>query len=114
MAKFVKEHSITFATSATSPEIVFDSRDVIVAIKTSAAYVGNTLAASFSFDDGSTWEPVYNEAGTQLCLISDATLADGAAYSMSDDQWDVTNRVKFVSSSTSEVGVVTIITKSRN
>lgn len=113
MANYIRTHKLTFDTNITSPVLEFDPRDRIIALKTSAAFVGITLAAHFSFDDGTTFQIVNDNSGTQICIISDASLASGSAYSINTSDWDVTNILRFVSSSAIEVGVLTIITKRR-
>lgn len=113
MANRIKIHKAVFATSALSPEIIIDPRDVIVAIKTESDYVGITLAGEFSFDEGTTWTAVNDKSGTQVAIISDASLASGQAYSVKQVDWDVSNRFKLRSSSAVEVGTVTILTRPR-
>ena len=52
MANFVSRQRVTFGTSATSPVMIIDPRDVIVGIITTAAYVGTSLAIEYNFDTG--------------------------------------------------------------
>ena len=113
MAISETKHILKFASNALSNEVIIDVRDMIVALSTTSAFVGVTLAAEFSFDNGTTWVPVADQAGTQVCKIVDGSLASGAGYSLADDEWDVTSRLKLRSSSASEVGPVTLITKRR-
>ena len=80
---------------------------------TDAAFVGVDLAVSYSFDDGASWLPVFDETGTQIAKIADANLPNGVAYAVSGEEWGLSNRFNLVSSSAVEVGTVTILTKTR-
>lgn len=111
MANYVTKHEVAFAASATST-LKFDPRDVIVAIEVPADFVGVSMEAEFSFDDGATYGKVYDDTGAQACIISDASMGTGRAYTVSQPEWDVTNFVQF-RSSIAETGRLTVFTKSR-
>lgn len=113
MSKYFTTHNVVFSGANLSAELKIDPRDCIVAIQTPSSYSGNSLAAHFSFDDGASWSSVNDEDGNQIAIISDAALASGSSYSLNQDEWDVTNRLKF-NSNTTETCTITVITKPRS
>jgi len=112
MANFVKIAAVSFIGSTVSSELKIDYRDVITAIEVPVGFLGTSLSASFDFvGDGVVYVPVYNEAGTQVCkIVHPGSL--NASYSVSQDDWDITDRLKFTSS-VPETVTLKIITKTR-